>query len=255
MEHTKSKVIVYSSTDYKRFRFRDGNRETETVKSKNKRKRIIAEITSGNDILDEVPILVTEVNSHLNIEDGQNRYLIAKDMGRPVHYIIKKEKLSLYNLAKVNSNVEKWTAEDFIKSYSSAGNPHYKQLGKFYKDYGIAVGTCVALLTHGIGKSEGGNDILRAQFEQGAFEVKKKNEAVQLAEICKSFSAFSGWNGRSFVVAISRIVVADLCDFAVLLKKFNKDPSKLTMQPNWKGYVNILGLIYNYDNSKIRSII
>jgi hypothetical protein len=252
MQHCKSKVTVYQSDNYGLFNLIDGNR---TI-NKKKIERIIKEIKSGNDILDESPILVTESKNKLDIKDGQHRFIVSKEFTRPVHYIIKKKEMSLYNVAKVNSNTEKWKDQDYINCYTKAGNENYKLLAKFHKTYGIAVGTCLVLLTSGVQKNDTGlHDDLRANFEQGTFEVKKYKEAIQFAEICKSFSAFSGWNTRGFIVAITRILQAGQCDFDILLKKFNKDTSKLTKQPNWKGYINNLELIYNIDNSKRRTII
>jgi hypothetical protein len=250
MKHTVSSVKVYKTEDYKIFRFREGNRET----NKKKQDKIIKEIESGNDILDESPILVFEDGKHLNIEDGQNRFLIAKALKRPVHYIIKKQQLSLYNLAKINSNVEKWSAKDFINCYSKAGNANYKKLGEFHKAYGISVGVCLSMLTYGVQKGDGGGEKLLDAFQQGIFEIKKEKEARHLAEICKSFEAFPAWNSRGFILAITKILQADQCDFDVLLKKFKRDPSKLTTQSNWKGYITNLEVIYNYDNSKRRTI-
>jgi hypothetical protein len=250
MNHTPSKVKVYQTTDYKLFKLVDGNRSM----NKNKIDRIIKEIKSGNDVLDESPILVNEIKNFLEIKDGQHRFEVAQQLKRPVHYIIKERNLSLYNVAKVNSNTEKWKASDFINCYAKAGNDNYKQLAKFHKAYGIAIGTCLTILTYGANKHDGSREDLIVAFQQGTFVVKKYKEAVQFAEICKSFSAFSGWNGRGFIVAISKILQADKCDFDILLKKFNRDTTKLTNQSNWKGYVNNLEMIYNYDNSKRKVI-
>ena len=250
MNHSASKVKVYQSTDYKLFKLIDGNRSI----NKKKTNRIISEIKAGNDVLDESPILVTEVKNYLEVKDGQHRLRVAQQLKRPVHYIIKKQDMSLYNVAKVNSNTEKWTSQDFINCYAKAGNENYKQLAKFHKTYGIAVGTCLNLLTFGAQKNDGGSDTLTEQFQQGTFVVKKYKEAVQLAEICKGFSEFSGWNSRGFVIAISKIIQADLVDFEVLMKKYSRDPRRLQNQPNWKGYLNNLQLIYNIDNSKQKPI-
>lgn len=250
MQHKVSKIKVYETTDYKRFRFIKGNRET----NKHKQEKIIAEIKAGNDILDESPILVTESGNFLDVKDGQNRFEIAMELKRPVHYILKKDKMSLYNLAKNNSNVEKWTSENFINCYKASGNENYIQLDKFHKKYKISIGVCLTMLNTASGIS-GGNEGLTAKFQQGQYEVKKWKEAVQLAELCKNFSAFPAWNSRGFITAITKILEAGLCDFDQLKKKFDRDPKKLTLQSNWKGYVNNLEIIYNYDNSKRRVII
>lgn len=250
MNHILSKIKGYQSDNYKLFRMVEGNRKINEVKVA----RIIKEIESGNDVLNESPILVAENKSHLEIKDGQHRFVVAQKLGRPVHYILKKEAMSIYNVARVNSNTEKWKAVDFINAYSKAGDDNYIRLGKFHKKYGIAVGTCLTLLTYGVQKNDGTDDSLMQQFQEGRFVIKKWSEAVQLAEICKNFEEFPGWNGRGFVIAISKIVQAGLCEMDKLVAKFKKDPRKLMPQPNAKSYLNNLQLIYNIDNSKQRPI-
>src|SRR5690606_10384426 len=103
----------------------------------------------------------------------------------------------------------------------------------------VATGVCLGLLTHGIQRSDGGSsgNTLRASFEQGTFKVKKYSEACKLMEICKGFEKFSAWNSRGFILAISKILEANQCDFQVMMKKFNRDPKKLEVQPNWKAYL------------------
>ncbi len=251
MDHNQSKVKVYQSSDYGRFQMIDGNRAV----NKRKIEKIIKEIRSGNDVLDESPILVTEVKNKLHIKDGQHRYLVARELKRPVHYIIKKQEMTLYNVAKINSNTEKWSSENFINAYAKAGNENYKQLDKFHKTYKISVGVCLSLLANGYQKRDSG-DIgnLTDDFQQGKFIVKKYKDAVAFAEICKAFSAFPQWNTRGFIVAMSRILEFGTVDMDVLLKKFSRDTSKLTAQPNWKGYCDNLQRIYNFDNSKQKVI-
>lgn len=250
MDHKLSKIKVYVTDDYKRFEFIKGNRKTNKTKQEN----IMADIDSGNDILDESPVLVKEVKNKLRVLDGQNRVQICEALSRPVHYIIKEADMSLYNLAKVNSNVEKWKGVDFINCYREAGNENYIQLDKFYKKYHFGIGVCLSLLTYGTQKNDGGGHELIVAFQQGTFEVKTYKEAVQFAEVCKSFSAFTGWTGRGFVIAIQKIIQADKCEFDVLIKKFNYNPKRLQHQSNWKGYMANLEEIYNIDNSKRRVI-
>lgn len=251
MEHKTSKIKVFETTDYKRFRFVNGNRGINQKKVE----KIIKEIENGNDILNESPILVNENGMHLDVKDGQHRFTVAVKLKRPVHYILKESQLSLYNVAKVNSNTERWKAQDFINCYVSAGNENYKQVDAFHKKYKVAIGVCLTLLTNGCQTNNGADENVTEQFQQGLFEVKKKKEATMLMEICKRFEEFPAWNSRSFIVAITRIIQADMCDFDILVKKFSRDPKKLSVQPNWKGYVNNLEIIYNFDNSKRRTII
>jgi hypothetical protein len=252
MQHTAAKTKVFQTTEYKRFTNIDGNRPL----NKKKIQRIINEISNGNDILDEVPVLVEENKTSLHVLDGQHRVEIARQLKRPVHYIIHKQKMSLHNVAKVNSNVEKWKDQDFINAYVKIGNDHYKKLQAFQKEYGIATGICLGLLIDGSMTNDGGgySEKARHDFEQGLFEVKKYKEAVQIAEICKSFSAYSAWNSRSFIIAVCRILKKEQCDFDILLKKFSQDPEKLQHHTHWKKLVTNLEEIYNIGNSKRRII-
>jgi len=250
MKHSVSGIKVYQSKDYKLFRSIDGNRSL----NKKKIERIIREINSGNDILAECPILVRENGKGLEVVDGQHRVEISRALGRPVHYIIKQEKMSLYQIAKVNSNVEKWTPEDFINCYAKAGNENYLKLGKFHKKYRFAVGMCLSLLTFGIAKHDVKVAQLYVEFEHGRFEIKTWKEAVQFAEICQNFSSYKNWRCRGFVMAMSKIIAAEKCDIDVLLSKFSSDPSQLTYHSDWKGFIANLEQIYNKGNQKRRYI-
>lgn len=250
MNHSLSKIKVYKTEDYSVFKAITGNRSLNKVKID----RIVKEIQGGNDVLDEHPILVTEKNNHLEVSDGQHRLEVAKKLGRPVHYIIKEEKMSLYNIAKVNSNVEKWKPIDFINCYAAAGNENYIKLGKFHKKYGIAVGSCLSVLTRGLQSHDGNIASEYVAFEHGTWVITTYKEGVQFVEICKSFEAFSGWNKRGFLIAISKILRAEKCEMDVLVRKFNEDPKRLTYHADWKGFINNLEEIYNKGNSKRRVI-
>jgi hypothetical protein len=250
MEHSSSKIKVYQSNDYKLFKVLDGNRPINKRKVEN----IIKEIKAGNDVLDEVPVLVKEVGKHLDVLDGQHRVIVAQKLGRPVHYIVHKTEMNLYAVAKVNSNTEKWKPIDFINCYKKAGNNNYKQLEEFHEKYNISIGVSLSLLTHGYKKRDGGDGALTKEFETGLFLVKKYKEAVQLAETCNSFSEFAGWNSRPFINAICRILQAEKCEFHLLIKKFAEDPKRLERHANWKGYLTNLENIYNVGYSKRRVI-
>jgi hypothetical protein len=247
MKHETSAIKVYMTTNYKAFKLMEGNRDL----NKKKIQRIIKEIQGGNDVLDESPILVTDVKGSLEVKDGQHRLKVAEHLKRPVHYIIKKQDMSILNVARVNSNTEKWSARAFINAYSKSGKEDYKKLGAFHSKYGIAIGTCLALLAFGDQRVPGGgNDRLVQDFQNGLFQIKKYKEAVLVAELCKSFETFPHWNSRGFIQAIMRIIAHNQCDFEKLKKKFLRDPGKLVMQNNWKGYADNLQRIYNLDNSK-----
>ncbi len=115
MEHSISKeVIVYQTSNYKLFEKLKSNRKI----NKTKVNKIIKEIKSGNDMLCYYPLQVQEnATGKLNILDGQHRFEIDQILKRPVYYFLVGEKKSMSEIAKVNSNVEKWKAIDYINCY------------------------------------------------------------------------------------------------------------------------------------------
>lgn len=250
MEQAKTKV--YQSKDYKTFKRIDGNRDINPRKVE----RIIKEIKAGNDILDEVPILVKKVNGHFEILDGQHRAEVAKRLGRAVHFIVHEEKMTLHNVAKVNSNQEKWNSMDFVNCYITTGNDNYKKIFDFHKTYKTSIGTTINLLHYGYDKttSTGATANLVQLFETGEFEVLKYKEAVQIMEICKSFEAHPAWNRRQFIYSICKLIKADKCDMDVLVKKFNQEPAALKQCFDVKQYLANLEEIYNRNNHNRRTI-
>lgn len=250
MKHKSSEVQVFMTDDYKVFRMINGNRPL----NKKKIEKIISEIKEGNDVLNECPILVTESNGSLEVKDGQHRFHVAKQLKRAVHYIVKKQDMSLYNIAKMNTNTDKWKAEDYINCYVAAGDDHYKKLKEFHKKYDISIGSCLTLLTYGIQKHDGTIAELYAQFQQGIFKIKTWKEAVQFMELCKSFSTYKYWSSRGFLIAMTKIVTKGTCQMDVLVKKFNDNPQMISYSPDWKKIVANLEDIYNKGNSKRRTI-
>lgn len=251
MKHSPSKIIVYVTNDYDRFSFIDGNRETTNPK----KERIKKDIAAGTDILDESPLLTIERKNRLEIIDGQNRFEIAKELERPVHYIIyKKGEMTIYQIAKINSNFEKWTNEQFLNCYRKTDNQNYKKIYSFYNKYGISISLCLVLLTYGGIKRGSSKDDLHQKFKEGLFEVKTFKEACMVAEICKSFEEFKCWNQKPFVTAICKVLEAGIAEMDKLISKFQSDPKRLQPRSNPKEYLADLQLIYNIGNSKQRII-
>lgn len=240
MNHEESCIKVHHTKDYKRFKVIKGNRAL----NKGKISRIIKEINAGNDILAHVPILVSEGSNCLEVIDGQHRFEISKQLGRPVHYIVR-PKMTLLGIAKVNTNVEKWKAKDFINCYIATGNKNYEKIEEFMDSYQIPLSATLVLLNKGITTKDSGADVLRTQFEAGTFEVKCWKQAVDIAECCKRFSTHRGWNCRAFVVAICKILQADKCDIDELVEKFTEEPRKLEVHGDPKKYLANLEEIYN----------
>ncbi len=242
MHHHVSTVKIYETTNYQLFDKLKGNRKINDAKIK----RIIKEIDAGNDMLQYYPIQVQEQDEKLNILDGQHRFTISKILKRPVYYMLVTEKKSMPEIAKVNSNVEKWKSSDYINCYIAAGNDNYIQMNEFYTKFGFSIGLCLHLLYSGKpGAANGEAKGLHFSFQNGTFEVAEHKKACELAELCSRFSFFPNWRSRDFVIAVYKIIEAGKVSIQDILTAVQANSNMLTQQANHKEYIYKIEQIIN----------
>jgi hypothetical protein len=251
MKHQQSPIIIYMTDDFKIFNRIKGNRDLNHLKIK----KMVRDIKNGTNLLPDFPILVSQGEMKLNVIDGQHRLEAAKQTKRPVYYIIRKEQMELHNMARLNSLQEKWKPKDFIQCYIEKGISDYKKLDEFIALYNVPISVALNLLAYGVtGGDTGANEDITEMFRRGSFRCKHWKQAVEIIEECRKFAAFAGWNTRPFIVAISRILGADQCDFDELVKKFSEDPRQLQRHSNAKQYLTNLENIFNKGYHKRRTI-
>lgn len=241
MDHKESSVKVFFSSSYGQFKMIAGNRDL----NESKINRIMADIKDGIDVLKYYPIQVRERDGRLEIIDGQHRFFIAKKLGRAVHYIVMQEERSLFDIAKINSNTEKWKTRDFINCYVNLDNQHYKALDEFMLKYELSATLCAKLLADGeVGYGAGGAQALE-DFQRGLFEVHHLEAATQLADICAKFNHFKHYRSAYFFSAVQRIMKAGKIKIEDLIKKAEAYKDDLQHQNSWKDYITNLESIYN----------
>jgi hypothetical protein len=231
-EHTPSTVMVFQSDDYNKFNMVKGNRQLDM----NKIKKILADIERGTNLLKFVPILVVERNKKFDIVDGQHRFVVAKKLKQPIHYILA-ERLSLYDIARMNSNTEKWKAKDFINCYMELGNDNYIRLDALLKKFsGLPVTTAIGLMQEG--KVSGGGSRLE-KFQRGEFLAKFEKVANQVIGKASKFE-FSDKFSRPFLQAIQKVMDTGIYSIDELTEKVNDSPGHLLQQQNYKKYLTNL---------------
>lgn len=249
MQHTESSIKIYHTKEYGRFKMINGNRQLNEAKIK----KIKADIAEGLDVLRYCPILVIEKKGRMEIIDGQHRFWIAKELGCPVWYIMT-EKMELIDIAKINSNTEKWKTKDFINCYIQLGNENYIKLQQFMDTYGFSATVSLKMLSTGSPGTECGLQGGADDFQRGQFEVHHWEEALRIAdEVCK-FKAFQYYKDRGFIIAIYRILQSGKITLDDLLAKFEAYPTMLTKQSGFKDYLFNLENIYN-RGKQIRVVI
>jgi hypothetical protein len=237
MLHYESSIKIFFTKDYACFKMIEGNRQL----SEPKIKRILKDIENGIDLLRYCPILVIEKEGRLQIIDGQHRFYVAKKIGSKVWYIVAEE-LNLYEIARMNSNTEKWNAKDFINCYSQLGNKEYDVLREFTETFPVPVTSAICLLQNGRSVSGGGHE--KDAFEHGNFKVKYLEQATALLNICTEFQ-FDKKYSRPFLRAVEKIINGKKIKVDELVEKTNKDISALKFIETEKQFLTALEEIYN----------
>ena len=237
MQHTESSIKIYYTKDYSLFNNINGNRPLNFPKMD----RIISDIESGIDLLRYCPILVIERNNKLEIVDGQHRFHIAKEIGSKVWYIIAEE-LSLYDIARMNSNTEKWNAKDFINCYCELGNQDYHILKDFIQKYPLPVTTAISLLSEA--KLRTTSRSCKNDFEHGIFKVSHNKYAEDLLQIASKFTFLKKYT-RPFLIAFEKVYLSKKIDIEELIEKANKNQDFLEHLETDKQYLSALENVFN----------
>jgi hypothetical protein len=242
MQHTTSTVMVFQSDEYNKFHMVKGNRTLDM----NKIKKILADIDRGTNLLKYCPILCVEKNKKLEIVDGQHRFVVAKKIKSPIYYIIG-ESLSLYDIARMNSNTEKWKARDFINCYKELGNDNYVKLEKLLSDFaGLPVTTAIALMASGK-ISQGGSE--PDKFQRGEFVASEEKKAIAICKKVKQFD-FSAKYSRPFMQAIFKVIHSGKFDVDELIAKVNANIEMLQLQDHWRKYLTTMEEIVSKGKHK-----
>ena len=248
-EHKESNVKIYFTKNYAMFGKMAGNR----VLNKIKIARIKRDIAGGLDVLKYCPIIVAAKGGKLEILDGQHRYVVAKELSSHVWYIIAEE-LSILEIARVNSNTEKWKPADYIHVYTSQGNEDYKKLKEFMEAYRFPLSVSIQMLMKGNALNDGGPPIGKEALNGGQFKVVCADQAEEVAKIVMEFGDFSYCRQRVFIVAICKIITAEKMPIAEVIEAYKENKGRLEYHSSWKDYLANLEAIVNIGK-KVRRVI
>jgi hypothetical protein len=244
--HAPATHKIYFTREYTWFKNIHGNR----LLNESKINRIIKDIKAGLDILKYCPIIV---DREMNVIDGQHRLFVAKKLKSNIWYVIS-DNLSLHEIAKINSNTERWKAKDFIHCYSIQGNKHYKDLENFMDTHNIPLGPALLLLRNGTTMSGGAGLTVKDEFESGRFQVKQLQKATEVVDMVKQFKKHPGFLKRGFIDAVCKLMEGGKCDFEHLLKKFTGNPDALRECPDTKTYLKAIEDVYNIGQKQRKVI-
>lgn len=225
---------VFSTTDYKKFKFLETNRELRLPH--------VEELKAS--IQDHPLDKPIDVNENFEIIDGQHRYMAWWDLGMPIIYIIHKG-WGAKEVPILNTNQKNWNPSDFVKMYSESGNDNYIKYKEFQERFGFTHGANILLL-HGSSRIQGNSNINKA-FNEGKFEVKRWVVAnIHAKNLVQLKEYYPGYKRFGFVAAYLQLTSDKNFDHAILMEKLSYQSRKLVDCTTVGEYYELLREIYNF---------
>jgi len=244
------KVInqVYTTTDYSVFKNLQGNRNVNKLHV-----RRLRESFKNAYLLS--PIIV---NENYEIIDGQHRYAAAKELQKPINYIVCTE-YGLKEVQILNTNMKNWSKTDYLNAYCDLGYPEYLKFRNFMQRFkGLDIKASEALLTNratGTRKrsskdfkdlNKQGSYAIR-YFEEGDLKIHDYYLAIENAEkIMMIKPYYDGFNRAIFVFAMIGMFKHQNYNHSQFIKKLSANPTSLQHCSNVTQYKLLIEDIYNY---------
>lgn len=238
MLHTQTAPLndiqVHTTKDYSIFKTLNGNRDVNQLhlarlKESMKKKHLTT---------------IIMVNENFEIIDGQHRYLVSKELGLPINYIIQKN-YGLKEVQILNANMKNWQTMDYVNGYCDLGYKDYEVYRNFVQDYGFTSQIAIILLS---GEMSGGNaNNAATKFKEGLFKVKDLEEAKRIADkILMIEPYYKGVHRRSFILAMYSMFKNKNFEFTEFLSKLKQQPTTMQDCVGVAQYKTLIEEIYNY---------
>lgn len=189
---------ILNSNEYKEFEIIIGNRPINRKKIQNLKN----EASTGLNLFPYCPIVVYKDSDKLKIIDGQHRFIASQELKTPIYYVVC-DKLSLVQIAKLNSNSSNWTNKNFLECFIKTGSKDYEELQVFIKKYKVSYSVASDLLMLGHNKSKG---VTLPKFREGLFKSNHfKSACLLLDEVESVFGRYEFWN-HGYLIEAWRLI-------------------------------------------------
>ena len=233
LQQDKSVNTVQKTNDYTKFKTKQGNRELNQLHLK----RLISSVKEL-DLLHANPILV---NEKFEIIDGQHRFNVSIELGKPIYYIVVKG-LGLREIQVLNANSKNWKLEDYIDGYCSMGIEEYFYLKSLISKTNLGVTIIMALFS-----SNGASGDAQNNLKNGNLILSHKKRGLIILEWIKDWIKFyQGADRRSFIYALIQLYQIKDYSHTKMMQKMKYQSTKLVDCTNTKTYLALLEEIYNF---------
>jgi hypothetical protein len=225
---------LHRTSDYALFEMHEFNRDVNKTKDLEQSMRL-------HGFIPAYPLHVAKNGGgKLKVKAGHHRLTVAQKLNIPVFYVVCDDIASIHELEKATS---KWMMSDYLASYCRVGIPDYLELRRYCAATGVSISHAVSMLG---GESAGSNNLFNP-FKAGAFKIKTRAHAEQVAVIIQHMKncGVTIYNTSLMVAAVSKILHAPEINIKQLMLKIKSHTYLITRQPNLQGYIKMIEELYN----------
>lgn len=236
--------VIYTTTDYEQFAFKSANRDIDPAHVKKIAGRMEQKGWQGGPI--EISLAK---DGKYQIEEGQHRYMAARQTKTPIRFIVVDEK-DVYDTATENSMKKGWNGSDFIHAYASDGNFNYKRLENLENEFPNVTLTDILEVI-------GDTKHKRENLKKGYIRITDE-QFFQAREILKSLQVINECLDNIAIKTVSsykRIIISllrhDVIDPQRMIDKLDKH-GKMLLPPSATRdqAMQYLEALYNYHQPK-----
>jgi hypothetical protein len=232
---------IQESKDYDKFEMLEFNRDIKKLSNLIHSMRI-------HGWIDAYPLhVVKNGNSKLKIKAGHHRFTAAEKLGIPIKYVICDDAASIHTLEKATIP---WSLEDYVVSHFKTGKKDYGEIMNLHEQTGIGLNSIFSMMAGQICDSNNRT----TKIKGGEFSIKDRKHPLKVVDMilfCKQ-RGVSWANQKSFVQAISSILLVEQMDIERLKSKVANYTSLVKKQPSKDEYIRMLEEVYNFRNGQDR---
>ena len=223
--------FVYQTTNYDKFSCVEFNRDV-----KESRFYKIKASFEEREILN--PIIV---NENFEIIDGQGRFEVCKELGRPIKYIVACG-ADINDCRRMNRYNCPWSNDDFIDSYANAGIEDYIRIRRIHQSEKVSYSVIQSIVGSGSVKFDLLNGKMKMTYEQEQFVY----EVIKHSKDIKKSLMFTGRLTRQFYISIRVLLKTDGYEPSRMVEKCKFFSQDFAMLNSLESLLKFWTKVYNY---------
>lgn len=232
--------MIKKTSNYEIFKLRNDNRTSGVIE---KHVKALERSILGKNMLEWRPIIV---NAEMEVIDGQHRLQAAKNLKLPIYYDVK-ESIVPDDIVRLNIS-RQWTIMDFFNFHLKNNAPEYYKLDEYMKKNNINLRIALMIMN-------GHNHEKTMEFKNGEFKFKEEEIAENINYCWDTIGFIRKIQGQSSWVQSAKFWSALLVltkhaefDFKKWYDNLEKHISKIGARANFKDYLEMILLVYNWRN-------